>query len=76
MTGVTNNMEEKLIKIEITTPEAIAFRQFMQFHKNFTTMMQSGVFDIRNGAAIINFGPNGEISTIIRNDTLFNSHHT
>lgn len=38
-----------------------------------TLLLQQGVFNIRNGSATINFGPNGEISTITRNDMLFNS---
>lgn len=38
-----------------------------------TLLLQQGVFNIRNGSATINFGANGEISSIVRNDTLFNA---
>jgi hypothetical protein len=65
------NMHEDLIKIEITTPEAIAFRQFMQYNNNFMLLVNSGVFNINNGSATIHFGPNGEIGKIERKDNLF-----
>lgn len=63
---------ETLIKIELTTPEAIMFRSYQEFHATFALLCSKGVFDITNGSATIHFGPNGEISSITRNDSLFN----
>lgn len=64
---------EDLIKIEVTTPEAIAFRQFMQFHSNFIILLNSGVFNINNGTATLHFNQDGEIKKIERKDNLFDS---
>ena len=63
---------EDLIKIEITTPEAVLFRSFMEFNQTFALMVSSGVFDIRNGSATINFDALGNISSIERKDSLYN----
>lgn len=65
---------EELIKIEITTPEAILFRSFMEFNNTFALLIKAGVFDVKNGSATIHFGPNGEVTSIIRNDSIFNIH--
>ena len=43
--------------------------------KNYLILKEAGVFDIRNGSAIINFNKHGEIGTIIRNDTLYSMRH-
>lgn len=69
-------MEEQLIQIEISTPEAIAFRQFMQFHANFMLLANSGVFNITNGTATLHFDQNGQIGKIERKDNLFDSRIT
>lgn len=62
------------VTIFLTPPEALLFKDFQQYHLMFTLLCQQGVFDVRNGQVIINFGPTGEISTIERKDILYNSH--
>lgn len=66
-----DNFNETIIYL--TTPEAVMFRDFQQFHETFALLCKKGVFDIRNGSATIHFGPNGEISNITRNDVLYNA---
>ena len=66
-------MDTQEVTVILTTPEAIMFKDFQQFHKTFALLCSKGVFDIRNGSATIHFGPNSEISSIIRNDSLYNS---
>jgi hypothetical protein len=61
------------IQIFLTTPEAIMFRDFQQFHKTFALMCKSGVFDIKGGSATIHFDSEGEIKKIERNDSLFDA---
>lgn len=63
---------EELIPILLTTPEAILFRDFQQFHKTFALLTKSGVFDIKNGIAILHFDSDGNVQKIEREDTLFN----
>lgn len=65
-------MQEELIKIEITPVEAIMFRDWQAFHNTFALLIKAGVFDMKNGSATIHFGPNNEITSIIRNDSLYN----
>lgn len=56
MTGDLTNMAELLIGIELTPKEARAFR----------FMMESGVFDIKKGNAVLSFNENGELKSIKR----------
>lgn len=63
---------EPLIKIELTTIEAIQFRDWQQFHNTFALLVRSGVFDVKNGRSIIHFDPEGNIKKIEREDTLYN----
>lgn len=65
-------MEEQLIQIEITTPEAIAFRQFMQFHSNFMLLVNNGVFNVKDGSVRLHFDHDGNVRKIEREDTLYN----
>lgn len=71
-----SNMPDDQVTIFLTTPEAILFRDFQQFHKTFALLAKSGVFDISNGTATIHFGPHSEISAIVRNDKLYDSRNS
>ncbi len=51
------------ITIMLTTPEAMMFREYQQFHKAFAILVKSGVFDVQFGNASINIA-NGEIQNI------------
>lgn len=59
------------IQIFLTTPEAMMFREFQQFHNTFALLCSKGVFDIKGGSATIHFDANGNIKNITRSDTLF-----
>lgn len=64
---------EQQITIFLTTPEAIAFRNFQQFHNTFMLMVNKGVFDTKNGSVEMHFDSNGVIQKIERHDSLFDS---
>lgn len=66
-------MPEELIKIEITTPEAILFRDWMAFHDTFGLLAKSGVFDSKNAQITIHFDKDGKIGKIERKDNLFDA---
>lgn len=59
------------IKIFLTTPEAIMFRDFQQFHQTFALLCEKGVFDCKNGKIEINFDETGEIGSIIKTEKIY-----
>lgn len=61
------------VTILLTTPEAIMFRDFQQFHTTFALLISKGVFDTKNGSVTLNFDSNGQIKTIQRSDFLYSS---
>ncbi len=61
------------IIITLTTPEAIQFRNFQQFHDTFALLCKSGVFDMKNGSATIHFDQFGTIQKIERKDSLYDA---
>ena len=64
-------MEE--ITVFLTTPEALAFREFQKFHEIFALMCKSGVFDTTNGSITMHFDSEGMIKKIERHDSLYDS---
>lgn len=66
-------MQTEQITIFLTTPEAEMFKSFQEFHSTFFLLVNSGVFNIKGGSAVIHFDESGVIQNIERNDTLFNS---
>lgn len=61
---------DKEITLILTTPEAIMFRDFQQFHEAFATLVKAGVFDIKHGNAQLNFS-NGELQNITINEVVW-----
>ena len=59
----------ELIKVEVTNGDAVLFRQFREYQDVFQHMLNAGVFETRNGVAILNFDSSGTL-TEIRRDTL------
>ncbi len=59
------------VTIILSTPEALLFKDFQQFHSTFALLVKQGVFDIKGGSAIIHFDPMGIIQKIERHDSLF-----
>ncbi len=50
-----NPMMNDLIKVEMSEHEAKAFLEFQKHYKDFMALYEGGVFNIRNGRAIIHF---------------------
>ena len=61
------------VTVFLTTPEALLFKDFQQFHATFALLVKKGVFDIKNGSATIHFDSEGTIKKIERHDSLFDS---
>ena len=69
-------MPEEQIAIYLTTPEAIQFRSFQQFHETFFQLVKSGCFDIKNGSFTCHMDANGTIQKIERKDNIFDVRFT
>lgn len=55
---------DPLIKIELSEQDARLFMEFQKNYDTFSTLVQSGAFNIRNGSAVINFDKEGVIREI------------
>jgi hypothetical protein len=64
---------EPQITVFLTTPEAIQFRSFQEFHETFFLMVKARVFDCKNGSITMHFDSNGKIQKIERKDNLFDA---
>lgn len=64
-------MNDKQVTIFLTTPEALLFKQYQEFHATFQLLCEKGVFDIKGGSAVIHFDTNGHIARIERHDSLY-----
>lgn len=56
--------ETQTIKIEISELDARLFLEFQKNYDTFSTLLQSGIFSIRNGNAVINFDKEGVLREI------------
>lgn len=55
---------DELIKIELSAEDCELFKLFQQYHEDFRTLVDSGLFNVRNGSVIVNFNPQGQLSTV------------
>ena len=66
-------------KVAIFVPdsEAKQFLLFQQYFEPFTTLVDAGVFHIRNGSAVLHFDSEGVLQLVNRADVLYSrKHHT
>ena len=56
--------EKWQIKIELTESDAKLFLKFREFQSDFQVMVESGVFNVRNGVAILNYNAEGHLTQI------------
>ena len=56
--------ETQTIKIELSELDARMFMEFQKNYETFSTLLQSGVFNIKNGNAVINFDKEGVLREI------------
>lgn len=63
-------MNKDEVTIILTTPEAVLFRDFQQFHATFALLVQKGVFDIQFGKATLNF-QNGELQNVTKEEIVW-----
>lgn len=61
---------ETFIKIELTTPEAVMFREFQKYNAVFALMIKNGVFDVQYGKCTLNFHA-GELQNITKEEVVY-----
>ena len=69
-----NNMEK--IAVFVADADAEKFLLFQEYYEPFTAMVDSGVFSIRNGSAIMHFDNDGVLQAINRADVLYSRRHS
>jgi len=57
---------EALTTVQMTRHDAAMFLLFQQYYDDFGFMLQSGVWDIQNGKAILSFDNSGALKNIKR----------
>ena len=63
------------IAIYVPDEEAKKFLLFQEHFQEFTLMLESGVFDVRNGSVTLHMDKNGSIKAINRSDVLYSARH-
>jgi hypothetical protein len=63
------------VAVYIADEEATQFLLFQQHYEPFTILVDSGVFDIRNGSAILHFDNQGILQAVNRADVLYSRRH-
>lgn len=53
-----------MINIDLTEEEATLFVEFQEYYETFTALRNSGVFEVRNGTATLNFDAGGTVTDI------------
>ena len=62
-----------LTRIELTPEEVDQFKTFRQYQDNIVKLLNSRIFDIKSGSAVIHFDGEGNVRIIERHDHLFTS---
>lgn len=68
-------MSDQTITIFATDETARQFLLFQEHFDVFSTMINKGVFNIKNGSVALHFDHNGILQTIQRADVLYSRKH-
>ncbi len=63
------------IAIYVPDEEARKFLQFQEHYDEFCLLLESGVFDVRNGSVTLHMDKQGAIKAINRSDVLYSARH-
>lgn len=68
---------DEITKIAVYIPDGDAekFLLFQRYYDTFSLLVESGVFEIKNGSAALHFDKNGELLAINRADILYSKRH-
>ena len=68
-------MSEQNIPVYMPDADAEKFLLFQEHYETFCLMVNSGVFDVRNGSVTMHMDNNGAIKAINRLDVLYSHRH-
>lgn len=66
---------DAITTLELTRHDAALFVLFQQYYNDFGFMVQSGVFDIRNGKATLSFDESGALKNVKRELWTYANHY-
>lgn len=69
---MTNKIE---VAVYMPDEQAKKFLLFQEYYDLFKVMIDSGVFMIRNGEAVLHFDENGTLQVVDRNDHIYHRRH-
>jgi len=52
------------VNLSLSEADALAFREYMEYRDLFTTLIQTGVFNTKNGKAILHFDNSSTLQQI------------
>lgn len=64
-------METNEVTIFLIPTEAVKFRVFQEKYEVFNTLLDNGVFEVRNGSVALHFDNDGTLQLIQRADVLY-----
>lgn len=67
--------EIKQVKIILSEEDAKKWIEYQKNYVTFVLMLERGVFDIKNGSALLNFDSQGILQNIQRSDYLYSRKH-
>lgn len=67
--------EIKQVKIILSEEDAKRWIEYQKNYVTFVLMLERGVFDIKNGSALLNFDSQGILQNIQRSDYLYSRKH-
>jgi hypothetical protein len=65
----------KQVKIILSEEDAKRWIEYQKNYNTFVLMLERGVFDIKNGSALLNFDNQGILQNIQRSDYLYSRKH-
>lgn len=68
-------MENESTQVFLIPAEATKFILFQKYFETFSTLVDYGVFDVRNGSVALHFDSQGVLQTIQRADYLYSRKH-
>jgi len=70
-----NNMEKENIPVYMPDADAAKFLLFQEHYDAFCLLVDSGVFNVRNGSVTIHMDNDSSIKAINRLDVLYSHRH-
>lgn len=69
---------DEIAKIAVYIPDEDAekFLLFQRYFEQFSLLVDNGVFNIRNGSAVLHFDKKGDLLAINRADVLYSKRHS